>query len=1158
MSADLANPFLGLVPFASGDPLFARDRDVELIQSRIWSSRVTVLFAGSGVGKSSFLNAKLIGALREWFGAKYVVSPGAECWAREDPHQAFIAVKQALCDLPATRNGGIIVLDQFEEVFQYFPSPAALRSFGEALAEVVDEQRPQNIRLLVSIREEFLAQLTALDDFIPGVLTNYYRLRKFTKKQARFVIESTARLRGIETGDRIDRLLADLATVEHGNRSASGLFVDPPYLQIVCHRMWDRESPQPGQAFLRTYEEGAARMELEAYCREKLNTQLSQRQRFLVRRALEHLTGPHEAKKFVRVSELARELGHRDSERLTAALRPLAASDVRILREWTEHRRERGEDVSDGCAPAPAAVAERRQVYQLYHDMYAPMLWRWKEEQAKAERQWTILKSAVAGTLAAVILVFGVLAPGLRWWFVGRPDIAQPVYGSADQMAGILEMRAAFARTLIFRPIGDLLLRRYVDKLATTAAMRMDTDQAISYRLMALAASGSEETDAATRALGPADDLLATHDVNGSVADAVLTRTAEGDVLLVATLNGEFFFKPLQSKAPARIRFAPTKILALSPSGLYAIAADGSGREMTFSRFEVARASASPTPRGRHSEVTSESISMGTGLRKPEFADLQDIGTVIGSFSDDERRAVVIFKGEVLVMEAVPGAEWRQWTAVLPRQNLDITRAAIVGDWLAMSSRDLTELVPVDRITRWNLSSDPSRPIDVRQDCVLPPAVRLIVRKDGTVLARCGEAARWSWVPPDNGTPTAAFAEVTVERAVALDGEASGASASFAGLFPQALDEEAGLLASLDHEGRLLFSALDQSISIDYVLPISERRRFPATENGLRRFGSNPSAFVRRGTLVTIDQNTVRVWKTDAVKDRLQMNRVDYVDNRPPSVDCTIADNGSTVVTAGGRWKLSAPAPDSNCWARDSADRSRTLVFLSDRIEYRAPGSSTLVLLPGALRATFGPGDGKLSILTAGVASKFVILRPLDMGALEEQWSVSCNNCRLVRAADEDGVVVHSDFWIFRISEADSLVGAPKKAWPHVETVFWGGHIKDLRPSDPSNTQQLRVNGATTIDFRKEAVRQRGYSLGWRSILTRPWKTAATLNYECRAERGELVTRSVDALCDWEHRSKGAASAGETGRSASIEMPGDIARQASSRRFTESRRANAR
>src|SRR5271165_394215 len=58
----VANPFKSLVPFGAKDwqTLFGRDADLDLVLNRIHSGKCTLLFAGSGVGKTSFLRAKLI------------------------------------------------------------------------------------------------------------------------------------------------------------------------------------------------------------------------------------------------------------------------------------------------------------------------------------------------------------------------------------------------------------------------------------------------------------------------------------------------------------------------------------------------------------------------------------------------------------------------------------------------------------------------------------------------------------------------------------------------------------------------------------------------------------------------------------------------------------------------------------------------------------------------------------------------------------------------------------------------------------------------------------------------------------------------------------------------------------------------------------------
>ena len=67
------NPFLGLKPYELRDrqKLYGRDKDLFLMKDRIFSSRTTLLFAGSGVGKTSFINAKIIPELKGQYHVVY-------------------------------------------------------------------------------------------------------------------------------------------------------------------------------------------------------------------------------------------------------------------------------------------------------------------------------------------------------------------------------------------------------------------------------------------------------------------------------------------------------------------------------------------------------------------------------------------------------------------------------------------------------------------------------------------------------------------------------------------------------------------------------------------------------------------------------------------------------------------------------------------------------------------------------------------------------------------------------------------------------------------------------------------------------------------------------------------------------------------------------
>src|SRR6185369_3632408 len=69
MQTPKENPFLGLKPYGEKDQLYGRDRDLFLMTDHIFCARTTLLFAGSGVGKTSFINAKIIPELNSQYAS---------------------------------------------------------------------------------------------------------------------------------------------------------------------------------------------------------------------------------------------------------------------------------------------------------------------------------------------------------------------------------------------------------------------------------------------------------------------------------------------------------------------------------------------------------------------------------------------------------------------------------------------------------------------------------------------------------------------------------------------------------------------------------------------------------------------------------------------------------------------------------------------------------------------------------------------------------------------------------------------------------------------------------------------------------------------------------------------------------------------------------
>jgi hypothetical protein len=441
----MTNPFLALRSFKREDAasFFGRDSDLILVQSRLFSSRCTLLFAASGVGKSSFLDAKLAPAVEsQW----QIVTHRS--WATRPPLdglRAAIAAKvpepdlgdaalltqvERLIELSGRSRGCLIVLDQFEEVFQHWRDSKALDDFAGEVARLVHAPGIE-ARVLLTMREEFLGELSLFDNLIPDLFNNCYRLKNATRGEAEEIITRTAALRGVECGSGLDPLVDDL--VRAASRIAAARISGPgtrtdesprsripmPFLQIVCFRLWQqqmmgKDATRPGRRFLET-PPGPVRAELEAYCREKLQA-LTSAEQDLAAVAFGFLMTRSGAKMAYPIDVLAQQ-ALADEKPLLAVMSKLAAEDVRILRE-----------IPGGPDSKPW--------FELYHDLYARFLSDWKREHDASRERKSRWKSGAA--ILALLTVLGLAAVALMRQdriTTQRRDFARELLHSAGDLS---------------------------------------------------------------------------------------------------------------------------------------------------------------------------------------------------------------------------------------------------------------------------------------------------------------------------------------------------------------------------------------------------------------------------------------------------------------------------------------------------------------------------------------------------------------------------------------------------------------------------------------------------------------------------------------------------------------------------------------------------
>jgi hypothetical protein len=238
----MPNPFPGLRPFRADEASLFSGRETisDSVITRVRVAPLTVMFARSGVGKSSFLNCRLVPYLRTESPVVYMNE-----WGADTPERLLEGQLSAL-RIAASRgdSGGpeapVLVLDQFEDVFK---SPRSRSGLWDTLAGAVNVS-DDTTHFLISMREEWLGAWQESEDYLPDALGSLIRLRPLSDREIFRAITEPAIFEG---SVRFEPELAARLANDLRRPSPFGLTgtqVEPGLLQLVCRRLWSTAQSQ--------------------------------------------------------------------------------------------------------------------------------------------------------------------------------------------------------------------------------------------------------------------------------------------------------------------------------------------------------------------------------------------------------------------------------------------------------------------------------------------------------------------------------------------------------------------------------------------------------------------------------------------------------------------------------------------------------------------------------------------------------------------------------------------------------------------------------------------------------------------------------------------------------------------------------------------------
>ena len=440
-------PYVGLDYYQErfGAWFFGREADGSKIITNLQASRLTLLHADSGVGKSSLLRAGVAWRLRQIarkeppLGGETDIPVVFSSW-KDDPVQELVhaigtAIEPFLAgrprpELPAGRLDAaieaaagavnatlLVVLDQFEEYFLYSSGERTPQRFADQLARCINRpDLPANF--LISIREDAYASLGDLfKGRIANVYGNYLHIDYLDRASAETAIRAPLDvyngLPGVTERVGIQDALVEavLDQVRAAGPDASHVpspamngesRVATPLLQLVMEAVWRRERAE-GSHELRASTlqklEGVKKIVDTHLAKALRGLGKSERQAAIDMFAI--LVTPSGGKIAVSVYDLARRTGHTDEQ------------TGRVLQKLDHARIVRPVPAPPGQDP----VQFRR--YEIFHDVLAPAINRTiaaRGDQRRMRRNRRLATVAVGVLLAmlAVAIGFAILAQSAR------------------------------------------------------------------------------------------------------------------------------------------------------------------------------------------------------------------------------------------------------------------------------------------------------------------------------------------------------------------------------------------------------------------------------------------------------------------------------------------------------------------------------------------------------------------------------------------------------------------------------------------------------------------------------------------------------------------------------------------------------------------------
>jgi hypothetical protein len=415
------SPYPGLSAFQEkdADRFFGRAREITAAVTRLGDLPLLTVAGPSGVGKSSFVRAGVVPALKHsgqaW--ASLVIRPGrqpvamlAELIAPMGEHSETTvahhltelgAIHQHLYNEPgylgailrsrARRTGQNVLLfvDQFEELYTLVSEERERKAFTACLAGVADDVTSP-LRVIISIRSDFLDRVPEDEHFMAELTRGLLFLTPPGREGLREALVQPAELagHGFESTAMVDHML------DHLQETPGAL----PLLQFAASKLWDARDRRRRMLTERSYRDLGGIAGALASHADAVLSGLSLPDQALARSVLLRLVTPERTRGIISIDELdalsrqpgamRRLIDHLAHARLLVVQTGAGGASVELVHEslihgWPLLRRWLDENQDDAAFVEQLRTAARQWLAKKYA---SGLLWR--GDAADEARRW--------------------------------------------------------------------------------------------------------------------------------------------------------------------------------------------------------------------------------------------------------------------------------------------------------------------------------------------------------------------------------------------------------------------------------------------------------------------------------------------------------------------------------------------------------------------------------------------------------------------------------------------------------------------------------------------------------------------------------------------------------------------------------------------------